>query len=145
MIVPATLLEVMILLSLLYHSHRNQQTLCNQATSQARGQWPINAHKFSNYIFHNRSFPKVVPYFHWTLSIQRHGLGVQVGIYSRYVVSQLVRWILNVNTQTLLSMIVLVSSKFYKSVNIIKYIRSLSWEKYSLNLLWRFWKKHISV
>jgi hypothetical protein len=68
-----------------------------------------------------------------------------VGIYSRYVVSQLVRWILNVNTQTLLSMIVLVSSKFYKSVNIIKYIRSLSWEKYSLNLLWRFWKKHISV
>ena len=63
----------------------SNKTLCNQDASQGREQWPLNTHKFSNYIFHPKSFPKVVSYFHMTLSCQQQELVVQIGIYSRCV------------------------------------------------------------
>jgi len=72
-----------------YPTHiESNKTLCSQAASQGREQWPLNPPKFSNYIFHPGSFPKLVSYFHMTLSCQRHGLWVQMGIYSRYVQEQ---------------------------------------------------------
>ena len=47
--------------------------------NKVREQWFLSPHKCSNYVFHTGSFPRVVSYFHRTLSCWQHGPEIQVG------------------------------------------------------------------